>query len=81
MCSLEGKPTGALCMLSIRGPVAMNTACMLSIHSPDDVSCPGKYIHKQNPLKRRVHCALRTILTSMYVSILMRPQSYSQSSH
>jgi len=43
-----GKPTGALCMLSIHGPVAMNTACMLSIHSPDG-SCPGKYIHKQNP--------------------------------
>jgi len=31
-----GKPTGALCMLSIH-PAAMNTACMLSIHSPDDV--------------------------------------------
>jgi len=31
-----GKPTGALCMLSIH-PAAMNTAYMLSIHSPDDV--------------------------------------------
>jgi len=39
-----GEPTGALCMLSIH-PAAMNTACLLSIHSPDDVSCPGKYIH------------------------------------
>jgi len=25
------------CVLSIRCPVAMNTACLLSIHSPDDV--------------------------------------------
>jgi len=31
-----GKPTGALCMLSIH-PAATNTACMLSIHNPDDV--------------------------------------------
>ena len=30
-----GEATGALSMLSIHGPVAMNTACMLSIHSPD----------------------------------------------
>jgi len=34
-----GKPAGALCwwVLSIHGPVAMNTACMFSIHSPDNV--------------------------------------------
>jgi len=34
-----GKPEGALCwcVLSIHPPVAMNTPCMFSIHSPDDV--------------------------------------------
>ena len=45
-------------------------------------SCPGKYIHKQNPiitLEHHVQDTYQYVLINVF--ILMRPQSDSQSSY